>query len=418
MKKICFFTLIFFLLSVCDVLAKTPLKPIAHHSDLTLQVALQKALNYYELQIAEQNPKIQEDLKQQAGLYPNPRLMLGAEEYPSLSGEGGEFNLQWQQPWVISDRLAKKQSWANKKVELAQLEVELKKRALKRDVTQAFYTTLTRQIYLETMEELLQTAQEMTRILEQQYNQGKILLSEYNRSRLVQEELKLQKQTSLFQLNQAKTQLALYLNGSTPGFQRVKGNLIQALPTLAETQKRAEKRSLHPEIQKAQKRLEVQEANRDFQESRTWPDLQLNLGLRSLPFQNDLGALSSLTWPIPLNNANQGNIQASEGKVYQAQLKKESLKVAFLNRLRQALLGYQQSIIMIENYQKELIPLAQENLRLSQLSYQAGKLPYLALLDAQRSLYALQQKYIVQWGNFHINLAELEYFYTHQDFER
>lgn len=411
MKKTMLFSLIVYLFFPGSVWADSDKNFISKQPELTLKMILKRSLDYYQVQVMEQNLAIQTALKKQAGLNPNPRLALSAEEYPNLLDQGGEFNLQWQQPWAFSGRIEKKQNWAQKNLELAQLEITLQKRALKREVTQAFFTVLSLQEYVQVTEKLFQTAHEMTQLLQHQYNQGKILLSEFNRARLIQEDLKLQKQTGQFQLNRAKTQLALYLNTSSADFQKVSGTLIQELPPLTEDQTWLDKSNIHPEMLKAQTWIEQQEANLDWQKSKGWPDLQLGIGVRYFPFQQNLGALSSINWRLPISNDNRGNIEAAQARIYQEQLKQDALKTDFFNRLQQAMLQYKQSLVTLETYQNELLPLAEENLRLNQISYNAGKLPYLALLDAQRSLYSLKQKYILEWGSFYSSQAELEYFY-------
>lgn len=56
--------------------------------------------------------------------------------------------------------------------------------------------------------------------------------------------------------------------------------------------------------------------------------------------------------------------------------------------------------------------MAEQNLKLNQIAYDAGKLPYLAVLDTQRSLMTFKLDYIKAWGVFWRVRAQLEYFTT------
>lgn len=376
---------------------------------LTLEQALQRLQENYSLQINEQEMAIQAALQTQAGLGPNPSLNLMVEEYPSFAGNTGEFNLQWQQPWALSGRQQREQHWVQLQGQLARLNLQQQHLRLQCEVTQAFYTVLARQTHLQMMDRILQTTARMEHILSQQYQAGKMLPAEWNRARLFTAELQQQRRSLQQTLDQARIQLAQHLNQAVPDFERVSGELSPALPSGPRQANSQQLLQQHPEWSQAQMQTALQQAFADWQKSLAWPDPSWSLGLRYLPFENNLGGLGGVNVPLPVQNANQGNIAAAQVRLEQARLSQQALALHFANRLQQALNTETQLRQQIKAQQQELIPLAEQTLHLSQISYQAGKTPYLAVLDARRSLYSMQQQGVMLWLQWHLNQAELRY---------
>ncbi len=405
-------------LSAADLLNALPAKAtdaapaiqdLAQASSLSLRQALDLAKGNFSLDIAAAQIQVQAALSEQAKRLPNPLLNASAEEFPSLAGNTGEFTLQWQQALPISERITQQTRLAEQKKLLAQVALDLQALALQRDLTQSYYQVLTWQVYLQQSETLQQTAQAMRQLLEAQANAGKILLVEVNRARLLEQELQLQTQNASLQWEQAKIQLALFWNQD----RAMDVHLSEALmlhESLPEIDPLRPNWQSHPEGQQAEQSVQQQAINLNLQEALVWPDLKWSLGLRYIPYQNNLAPTFGLSLPLPINNANQGAIDAAQAQVYQAQTQQQAAQVRFNNRQQQSLLTYQNSLRSIERFREQILPVAKENMSLNQVAFEAGKLPYLALLNAQKSLNSLQLDYIKLWGDYHQQRADLVYF--------
>ena len=407
------------LLIICIVLLKSPtgfaqvkpaVKPIQTVQEISISEILAQSKQSYQLDILRQNISVQEALSNQAVLPPNPNLNLSVEALPSLKGEGGEVNLLWSQPWAISGRLKKKETWIKKKMSLSQMTFDLKQRRLQRQLKQLFYRGLTWQRYLDETQKLIDLSGKFVSILHAQYIEGKVLLSEYNRARLLLENLRLQKQKSQLEWKQAKSQVSVLLNHSEPRFQRFKGELEIPLNQLLSLDSVKEP-SIHPELSQAEEQFSERKSYLAFQEALAWPDLQWQLGARYTPIENNLGAISGFQWPLPLLNQNQGKIKAAGIQVKQKQLQKKWITLNFKNRWQQVKLRLDQARLNLKIYQTQILPLAESSLKINRAAYQSGKLSYLEVLDAQRSVRTSRQKYILEWGNYYQVLTELNYFY-------
>ena len=384
-------------------------------ASLTLNQALALAQANYGLSASQTQVEIQRALAEQAQRGPNPKLNLSLEEFPSLNQKSGELSLSWQQTWAVSGRLIRQGQLAEQETRLAELALNLQRAVLRWDLTQAFYRVLTWQIYLDELEHLLTNAQNSRALVAAQNQLGKVLLTEVNRAGLLEADLRLQIQTATIQWQQAKADLALFWNQSGDAVPPLVGSLMMTMTEDVQNwPEKIDEISLkaHPEWVQAEQRITKQELNLNLQQALAWPDLTGSLGVRYLPYQDNLGSLASLSWPLPIANANQGNQAAAEQQIKQAQLNQQATQVQLKNLMRQSQLAYQNSQALIRRYQQEVLPMAEQNLKLNQIAYDAGKLPYLAVLDTQRSLMTFKLDYIKAWGVFWRVRAQLEYFTT------
>lgn len=381
---------------------------------LSLKQALDKALvSNYQLKVLKQQIEVTQGLVTQAGLYPNPQLNSSLEELPNIKGNSGEFNLRWQQPLVISGRVSKQIELAKNQLSLAQHTYSLGELRLKKQVSQLYYQALIKQFHLERTRLLLGLIQEMETFIGKQQQAGKVPLTALNTIRLLKGQIKLDVLKIDTERKERLTNLSQLWGASALQFQYLSEPMAKQMPILPDISQWKVALNHHPEsiLQKSQvfqasKQLEVQQ-------SKSWPDIKMNLGFRYFPFQNDVGLLSGFNWPLPIANANQGNILSAKQTIKQEGLKQKMLKLSLKNRLKNSILLYKQAVLSLETYQKEILPLAKDNLRIATVSYKSGKVPYLSVLDAQRNLYKFQREWASNLEKYYLVLTDLEYIAGH-----
>lgn len=376
---------------------------------LTLEQALEQAQAYYALGISQSQIQVQRALLEQAQRGPNPELRVGVEEFPSLTGRSGEFNLIWQQAWAISGRLDRHKSLAEQELQLARTDLVLKARQLRRDVSQLFYQVLMWQNYLAALESLVHNIQSGQELLKKRFQAGELLLTELNRAQLQQENIHLSRESASLSWQRARSQLALLLNQQGHQLPPLSGAFILDDVSPEQSPIAPEVLAKHPEMRQAKQKIHRHELNALLQESLAWPDLTSRLGARYMPYENNLGSVVNLSWPIPLVNANQGNQAAVREHIKQARLNQDATYARLKNHLEQVQLSYLQSQGLIQRYQKHILPITEQNMRLTQIAYHAGKLSYLEVLDTQRSRLELKLKYIQVWGQYWQAATELNY---------
>lgn len=373
-----------------------------------LPQALQAAQHNYDSQGQQWQVASQQAGIEQARQVPNPTVQLSFENLPSLTGDAGEINMLWQQGVNLAQNA--QIALAEHSYAASRYGFQLQQLTLQRDVTQAFYALLMWQAYRDSLKRLAQVSAQRVELLQAQYNQGKALRAEYNRARLAQSELALQQQTSTLQWRNAQRQLAQYLN--RPQDLVAEGELVVALNTgplgLSESAVQARLQQ-HPLLQQASAQQQQAHKNKAVQEAMAWQSPSWGVGLRLTPSAADVGALAQVNVPLPVWHQNQGAIAVSQYQHKQAETQVQNTAFSLNNRWQNQVAQYQQVRANLDIYQQQLLPLARENVKLSQTAYQYGKQSYLELLDAQRSLIALEQSYLQSWGQYHQLRAELAF---------
>ncbi len=104
-----------------------------------------------------------------------------------------------------------------------------------------------------------------------------------------------------------------------------------------------------------------------------------------------------LAMPVPLFNRNQGNIINARGVLVQQQKEYERLRLALSDQLATSFRTYLTLRAQAQRLEKEVLPLAKENLELTTQAYKAGRIDFLRVLNAHQSY-------------FQANLAQIEIF--------
>lgn len=141
----------------------------------------------------------------------------------------------------------------------------------------------------------------------------------------------------------------------------------------------------------------------------TAPSLQ-SRGERRLAASQRIEAIlgPSLSLTLPVFDQNQAQIAKARMAYLQSRATLESLNRAVVQQTRQAADALATAWNIATLYQQEVLPQAQETLKISQASYHAGSAPILNVIDAQRSLLQTRQAYVAALQSAAIALIELE----------
>lgn len=115
-------------------------------------------------------------------------------------------------------------------------------------------------------------------------------------------------------------------------------------------------------------------------------DPAIGIGVRHLQETGDRTLLAGFSLPIPIRNGNQGNIAAARAEVAAASARLSGALATAAVRLSNAEANLAAANTRLAALELSAIPEAQEALRLAELSYRAGKIQLVELLDAQAAL--------------------------------
>lgn len=123
-------------------------------------------------------------------------------------------------------------------------------------------------------------------------------------------------------------------------------------------------------------------------------DPSVGLGVRRLQATGDTALVAGVTLPIPIFDQNQGNIAAARSSIRSAEARRNAAIAAAGAQINNAQTNLVAARARVTALESVAAPQAAEALRLANLSYRAGRLSLLELLDAQDAFASAQSELI------------------------
>lgn len=111
--------------------------------------------------------------------------------------------------------------------------------------------------------------------------------------------------------------------------------------------------------------------------------------------------------PIPLWNRNQGGISQARSELTAAQRRLEAVELDLTAQLAQMMREFESAKAQADAYQQGILRRAQENMELTQQSYNAGETSYLELLTVQRTYFESNLDYLSTLGQVNRSVQTL-----------
>ncbi|MHB1677857.1 MAG: TolC family protein [Sulfuriferula sp.] len=343
----------------------------------------------------------------QAGLPPNPRLEIAAQN-DLVFGNQGEYtnSIGISQQFSVVGRIAHQKEVARVDVALALAEIRQAELKLAGDVTSRFYRILALNRQIEVRERLMDVDQKLVLGTRNRFKAAEVSELDVNTAqlelqRLTQERALLlsQRITQLAQLNQLlgrpATQ-AIALNDTLPA--------SDSLPSLAEQQRQA--LSSRPDLRFALLSANRAQANQALARVQRWEDwtvgvvleqnrLVIGGGSYGGPFQESDRALGlRLSIPLPLRNKNQGNIAEAAATEAQAYARIDAIKLSIGNEVASAYAETERLQQALSEYQRNMLALSTRNVRLALQGYNQGLISISDMVLIQRQQGELNIAYL------------------------
>ncbi len=191
---------------------------------------------------------------------------------------------------------------------------------------------------------------------------------------------------------QGRLVLATLWGSSDTGFQ-VDGVLDRWL-TMPPVSAPAPLDDANPELAGLQSQVRAREAEIRLAQVVGKPDISLGAGYRRL---HDDASNSFLVWaavPLPLFDRNRGGIAEAIARLNQAKAELAMARQRLEGEIRQRLAIVEAQRKQIRLLREQVIPPAQQAMEEMDLAYRLGSQPYMNVLDAQRTLFELQEMLI------------------------
>lgn len=338
--------------------------------------------------------------RNQVGRKPNPIVGYQGSQ---LADKGTDQHAAFfEQEIVRGDKLRRNQRVLDQEIQSQLWEVESQRFRVLTDVRQRFYEALAAQRRMKLANEFEVVAVKGVRVAE-----ARMDAKEGTRPELLQAEIQL-KQVQL----QHRQAAAAYRGAwkqlmATAGMPDAEqGSLDGELAESAQARDwdaiTAQILASSPELQGARARLSRARANVDRQQAQAIPNLTLTLGAGQDNGTNSGFLNTQVGLPLPIHNKNQGNISAAQAEFCRASQDVRRTELAIEARLAEVIRDYESSAAAVELYNQEILPRAEETLKLAEDGYKAGEFDFLQVLIARRTFFDANLEFVVA----QVNLAK------------
>ena len=379
---------------------------------ITLPQALSLALMHNpELRAFSWEVRASQARALQAGLWPNPELEVEVEEVGGTgdrSGfDGAETTIQLGQLIELGDKRGRRMKVTSLEKEISQQDYEAKRLEVFTLVAKAFVETLAAQERLELAEDMLRLSEELVGTVSQRVEAGKDSPLEKTKAAVVLANTSIRHQQAKRNLEFARRRLAATWAGTTPRFEKVQGRLEPVRP-VPEVDELTDLIGGNPDIVRSALAVDRQKAALELEKAKAVSDITLSGGIQRFEEADDNAVVFGLAVPLPVSDRNQGG--RLEATYNLAKAKEEhraaqtGIQVELADACRSASNAYAETVELERN----VLPSAQSVFEASKEGYSQGKLDYLNLLDAQRTLFEAKVQFIDALVLYHNAIADVE----------
>ncbi|MGK9476711.1 TolC family protein [Melioribacter sp. OK-6-Me] len=349
--------------------------------------------------------------KIQSGLMPNPEFeveaenILGSKDFNGF--DNSEITAVLSQDILLAGKISKRVKVAETNISLAEWDYETKRIEIITDIRKAFQQALAVQLLIEKNEELIKVSKEFVVNLQKRVDDGKISPAEVSRAKIILNSLRIDLNRLKSEYENYKSELLSLIYQPDLTIDELIGELEYPVD-VPSYDSLLNQLTNNPKLKRYESEYDKQTAIVNLEESKAVPDLTISVGFKRL---NDAKAntfLVGASIPLLIFDRNQGAIQEAKIRVDQKQREYFSVK----NRLTLQLnVLYKRLNTLIETaaqLKSESIPEAEDAFQIIKEGNLVGRFAIIDVLDAERTLFELQNQYLNIIGQIHSTQIEIE----------
>lgn len=363
---------------------------------LTLEQALDMAERQHP-QLAEAHAMVEaaEGRARQAGTFPNPEAIVGAQQIP-FSGNAPnerEYVAGVGQTIPLSGRLGKARQAELLDREVRARGLEVKRRDIRKRVHSAFATALYQEKAYEAQTEIQQNAEKAVATTRARVEAGDAMREDLARveMELARAKIELQRAESLRE--QALVTLASAMGDAALQVKSLAGSLevtfdIPTLESLGTTL------SAQPESAQADADIHARMARVDLAKAERIPDVKVEVLYHRLESSQQDTFDVGLSIPLPLFNRNQGRLREARAEFAAAEARSRMTQSELIARLRESHLQLTTALANNGTLKTEILPRTETVLKGAEARHAAGDISLAELLPVRRDWAAVQLSYL------------------------
>lgn len=344
--------------------ANAPAARLAQASQtLTLEQALATAYERSPLLAAARNEAAaSEGQVTQAGVIPNPSIEVGIDDNRRSTRT---TSTMLSMPVELGGKRGARIKAAGLARDIAQRDLASARADLRAAVIAAFFEVAVAQETVRVSQGTIEIAQNALRLADRRVAAGKAPPLESSKARVQLANSRIEARAADAALTTARRNL-----GQLCGAQVIDSAALAESPRMAAGR-------LAVEMGRAQ--LEVEKSKR-------YPDITLSAGMARDNEQGRNKAQFGVAIPLPLFDRNQGNVYSATMQSYKAQDLYRELESRMTSDLLQSVSQFDLAVGSVREYRATVLPGAAEAYDSARKGFEAGKVSFLEVLDAQRTL--------------------------------
>ena len=390
---------------------------VAPAQGLTLDQAMREALvRNQDLRAARSAVDAARGRLEQAGLWPNPRLVLSNDTGDPFNN-AGEYtrSVGISQDFPIAGRIGRAKDVARVDVARALAEVNEAERQLLGEVAASFYGVVTLDQQIKLRDRLIGIDESLVSTTQARQKAGEVSELDVNAAKLELERLRQERTVLTGERTATLARLAALMGlppSATPTLESTPPP-VTSLPSLTRfiTQALNER----PDLRLLALTADRAQAERALANSSAWEDWNLSLGVQQdrrviagAPSQpTDKALMLSLSIPLPLFNRNQGAIAAATANEESARDQLAALRLRIENRLAGEYAQVTRLLTALDAYTQDTLPLSRRNAELARNAYRQGQVSIVEVIQAERQENELNTAYADALGQYLRALAAL-----------
>lgn len=332
---------------------------------------------------------------QQAGAFPNPEAIVGAQQIPfsSASSNQREYVAGIAQPIPLGGRLSKA-----REAELLDREVRVRgldvtRRDLRKRVHTAFATALYQEKAFQTQSQIAHSVEKAAAATKARVDAGDAVPEDLARFEMEFARAKVEVQRSQSLRDQAMLGLAAAIGDSRLRVKSLVGSLHTTfeIPTLEAL---AANLTAQPEFALADANLRASNARIDLAKAERIPDIKVEALYHRLEATKENTFDIGLSIPLPLFNRNQGKLREARAEAAAAEARSRMTENELHLRLRESYAQLTSALATSRALQTEILPRAEAVLKSAESRYAAGDTSLADVLPVRRDWSAIQLSHL------------------------
>lgn len=341
----------------------------------------------------------------QAGARPNPALSLLQEGF---GGTDRTTTAAVTQPIELGGKRSARLDVASYGREVAMATLDSSSATLRAQVIAAFYGLLAAQRQLQVAEESAQIATRSAELADKRAKAGKVSPVEATKARVAASGVQIEVVNAQTRVSTAAEKLVTVTGAPSVRDRNVLDD-IEGIPDVEPYAELAPRLDDAPLTRAA--RAEVLRANAaiSVERARRIPDITVTAGLKRVIAGGlrDNQAVIGVSIPLPLFDTNKGALLEATHKAEKAQADFDTERANLRLELTQAYANYERAKQEASRLKVDVLPAARQALDAMSRGYQLGKFGFLDVLDAQRTLFQEQSRYVQALKDAHLAVADI-----------